>query len=359
MDLKTLKGLHDRHGRYLPAVFFVLGFIFDIFTLNQIDDPISIIQQAIYLVIVSRLLYFRTLETAALWSAPPRLAKIWIYQNEILHFFLGSLLSSYTLFYFVSASFSTSLIFMILMFGLLIANELPALQSRSLSLKSGLYYLCLFSFLSFVTPIILRSVSALTLALALALGLFVSWSARNALVKKTVDKTLADRVQLLPASAVAMSILVLYFLKLLPPLPVSVQYIGVYHKVEKQGEHYALSYDRPLWKFWQNGAQSFVAQPGDRIHVFARVFSPATMDDQVTFRWEFFERDKWNTTDVVKMRVFGGRSEGFRAFASKANYQAGEWRVKIETMDGREMARIYFDLELSDPSTREFRVDLQ
>lgn len=359
MDIQRIKDLHQKHSKYYPAAFFFFGFLFDIITLGRIDDVFSIVQQAVYLALIGLIIHFRQLELASIWHAPAKLVKLWGYQTEALHFILGSLLSSYTLFYFMSASLSTSLVFMILIMGLLVANELPSFQRQSLPLKSALYYLCLVSFLSYLMPIILRFVSVLTLLLAVIICLLIAYSNRQRLVKRGLDVLTANRSHLIPAASVCGTLLVLYFLKLLPPIPVSVQYMGIYHKIEKLQEKYALSYDRPFWAVWQNGAQIFKAQPGDKIHVFARIFSPATIDDNVVFKWEQYINDQWSPSDSVSIHVYGGRDEGFRAYAVKSNYQPGEWRVRIETADGREMGRISFDIETTALTEREFRVDYQ
>ncbi|HEX4922592.1 MAG TPA: DUF2914 domain-containing protein, partial [Bdellovibrionales bacterium] len=54
----------------------------------------------------------------------------------------------------------------------------------------------------------------------------------------------------------------------------------------------------------------------------------------------------------------GGREEGFRGFTFKQNYQPGDWRVKIETTDGREIGRITFEVVAADTvPVREFETD--
>lgn len=357
-QISRLKELHSKHSRYLPAAFFVLGFLFDVFTLGRIDDVFNIVQQVVYLGIISRLLYYRTLETSGLWEASGKWVKLWQYNVEILHFLLGSLLSAYTIFYFVSASLASSLVFMSLMFIILVANELPALQRQSLPLKMALFQICLLSFFSYFIPIVVQSVNVFTLIAACALSLTVAYTSFKALMKKGVSKDEALRIQLIPAAAIVGVILILYALKFLPPLPVSVQYMGVYHDVKKEGQDYVLSYDRSWFRFWQNGAQTFEAQPGDKLVLFARIFSPANMDDKVRFRWQQYIRDEWQTSDMVEIRVVGGRGEGFRAYSTKSNFDEGEWRVKIETLDGREMGRIGFDVEKAEASQeRDFKTD--
>jgi hypothetical protein len=358
--LERLKAFHKRYEAYAPAAFFIGGFLFDIVTLGRIDDPLSILQQSLYLVLLYQMLVYRSLEEAQLWSPTGWMTRIWPYQNDALHFVLGSLLSSYTLFYFVSASLATSFLFMLLMGAVLVANELPSLQRQNLAVKFGIFYLCLFSFFSYTIPILLRFVSFLTLSLAMLVTIGLTWLVRRRLLGLGVPVEFIQRAILRPGFAVVTVFLVLYFLKLLPPIPISVQYVGVYHSVEKVAGTYRLGYTRSFWKFWQNGDQDFVATPGDKIFIFARVFSPATIDDQVVFRWQQYLHDEWRTSDVVSIRIQGGRDEGFRAFAAKSNYTPGEWRVKIETPDGREMGRISFNIELADQGTvHEYRFHQQ
>jgi hypothetical protein len=66
----------------------------------------------------------------------------------------------------------------------------------------------------------------------------------------------------------------------------------------------------------------------------------------------------WQTTDKIPLRVTGGRVGGYRGHASKGNYTAGDWRVAVETTDGREIGRIPFTIVQSDESgARNFKVE--
>ncbi len=361
-NLKTkVTSWHERYNRYYPAAFFLLGFLFDIVTLSRIDDWLSILQQGLYLIFISRLLHLRILEHHGLWTPSPRLAKIWHYNNEALHFVLGSLLSSYTLFYFVSSSIAVSTFFLILMLALLVANEFPQFQEQGPALKVGLYSLCLMTFFSYLIPILLRFVGVTTLLTAVGLTVLISWSTFEALKKKGISEKDAFNVNLRPTLITAAALLVLYFAKVLPPIPLSLQYIGVYHNVEKNQGTYMLSYERPFWRFWQNGAQTFLARPGDRVYCFASVFSPGNIDDQVIFHWQKKIDSEWQTTDRISVKILGGRDEGYRVYSMKSRADEGHWRVFVETTEGREIGRITFTIEgepaVEPGSQREFKVD--
>jgi len=154
-----------------------------------------------------------------------------------------------------------------------------------------------------------------------------------------------------------------YLLRVIPPVPLSIPFIGVYHAVERTDEGYRLSHERPWWRFWHNGDQWFRAQPGDNVYVFFRVFSPARFSDEVRIRW-FWKPWRpggpgWAAQDSIPIKIVGGRREGFRGYGVKANYQPGAWKVQVETTDGREIGRIYFDLETVGAVPRVLTTELE
>ena len=149
----------------------------------------------------------------------------------------------------------------------------------------------------------------------------------------------------MPLGCVLIGFLTFYLFRLIPPVPLSIPFIGVYHNVERTEAGYRLSHERPAWRFWHNGDQHFLAQPGDKVYVYFRVFSPARFADQVQMRWYWKDPARgWTLQDTIPIRIVGGREQGFRGYGVKSNYQPGDWKVQVETTDGREIGRVYFDL---------------
>jgi len=132
----------------------------------------------------------------------------------------------------------------------------------------------------------------------------------------------------------------------IPPVPLSIPFIGVYHGVERTEEGYRLTHERPWWRIWHNGDQHFRAQPEDKVYVYFRIFSPARFSDEVQMRWYWKPAGRgWALQDTIPIKIVGGREQGFRGYGVKANYQPGPWRVWVQTTDGREIGRVYFELE--------------
>jgi hypothetical protein len=145
----------------------------------------------------------------------------------------------------------------------------------------------------------------------------------------------------MPFATIQLSFAILYFAHAIPPVPLSVSYMGVFHDVKREAGEYRLFYTRSRWKFWQHGDQTFLSRPGDVIHCFVRIFSPAKFKDQLQIRWLYKDPKKgWQTRDLIPFQIAGGREEGYRGVVRKANYEPGHWRVQVETLESREVGRI-------------------
>jgi hypothetical protein len=282
------------------------------------------------------------------------------YRTAVVHFFFGNLLNLYTIFFFKSSSLLVSFFFMIFMVFLLLANESARFKSLGLTFKFGMLSLCLLCFFSYVVPTFLGRIGVLVFMFSMlvgcmpliAAGWWIQTYAPHAFEK-------AKSQILVPLGIVLFGFLGLYYLKLIPPVPLSIPFIGVYHSVERMPEGYKLGHERPWWKFWHNGDQFFRAQTSDKIFVFFRIFSPARFADQVVVRWYWHDnRQGWVLQDSIPIRIQGGREEGFRGYGTKGNYQPGSWKVQVETNDGREIGRVYFDLEIVPPAQRTFSFDI-
>jgi hypothetical protein len=161
-------------------------------------------------------------------------------------------------------------------------------------------------------------------------------------VRVTADQRRVLRQALLPSLGVQGALLTLFLLRLLPPVPLSLMDIGIYHDVTRDPSGaYLVSHEpAPWWKPWVSDDRDFRARAGDRVYCFFRVFAPARFEDQVRVRWSYREPGRgWLPSDAVPIVVRGGREHGFAGFTYKQNWRPGEWRVAVETTDGREIGR--------------------
>lgn len=344
--------LYSKYERWVPIAFFIMGFLFDMSVLHRIDELKVIFQQAVYL-IVSALLIGVEIQAQTREITPPRiLMKVWKYKEAFLHFLLGTLLNSYTIFYFKSASAVSSYVFIALLIALLIFNEFMHFGKSQVKVHVAFWSLCLVSYLACLAPMALGFIGKIPFLVSTATAIAeFAWVCK--LLKKRIGPEQLKKLVIVPYFAIQVLFVLLYFAKAIPPVPLSVQYMGIYHEVAKEDGDYRLSYTRPWWKFWQHGDQTFVARKGDVIHCFAQIFSPTRFKDQLKVRWLYWgPRGGWLPSDAIPLPIVGGRDEGYRAVTQKANYQPGEWRVQIETQEGQEIGQIGFDI-VGDESTDE------
>lgn len=337
--------LYKRYEKIAPAIFFALGFVFDIFTLGPIDSTRILIQHGVYLLIIFVVLGMEFRHSQGRFRPEGRFERTWEYSEALVHFLLGALLNAYLIFFFKSASLSTSYGFLILMLVLLMGNELPYFRRFGLALRSALFALCLSSYCLCLVPILLGFIGkgpfagglilSVTLCLVGSLWWFCGPSSWPALIRQY-------QVPVLLVHAIFAG---LYVVHALPPVPLSINFMGIYHGVDKEGDRYRLEYTRPFWKFWERGDQTFLAREGDKLYGFASIFSPAGFEEQVKVRWlRYHEKLGWQTQDVIPFQTKGGRAQGYRGYTVKEYYSPGEWRFQVETTDGREIGRLYFEV---------------
>jgi len=347
-----LRAFHKRNERWVPIAFFVLGFVFDTFMLRRVDEVKTLVQQAIYLIVAALLISIELREAVKEISIPPILKRFWNYREAFLHFLLGTLLNSYTIFYFKSASTLTSFLFIIILVALLMINEFKHFGKSQTRVHVAYWSLALISYFIALAPILfgfIGLVPFLTAVSASALVFFgfYRWHLNH---MKELPALMRSHI-LIPFTVVPLVFVTLYLAHAIPPVPLSVSYMGIFHSAEKKEGRYELGYTRAFWKFWQNGDQSFQARAGDTIYCFAEVFSPTRFKDQLQVRWLYKDAKRgWTGSDAIPLALSGGREEGYRVVTQKNNYQPGEWRVQIETTDDREVGRIGFRV-IEDPES--------
>ncbi|MCX5794606.1 MAG: DUF2914 domain-containing protein [Elusimicrobia bacterium] len=349
--LGRVKRFYREHEPICTAGFFIAGYLFDTLAVGRIDHVRNIIHQAVYLFLCALFTSLELREFYGDFSAPPRLATAWRYHTVATHFMLGTLLNIYTLFYFKSASLAASFVFLLILAGLLAVNELKPFENSGTAMRMGLFSLCLISYFTYLVPLLIGSLGALPFIGSLAASAGVMGLLAWRLGRRLPGHPLAIRRRvLLPFAAVLTGFAGLYFAGLIPPVPLSISSIGIYHDVRRVGDRFALTMTRPRWKFWQRGDQSFLARPGDRIHCFVSVFSPARFRERLQLRWLFLEpKAGWQESDAFPLDIVGGRDGGWRADTVKSRYQPGRWRVRVETSDKRELGRI--DLTVIEDSS--------
>jgi hypothetical protein len=345
----------------LPIVFFFSGVTFDAITLTRIDRLADNLVLLTYLGILGLLIVLmgrhdRAQAPTDPVSLPPVasfVARTRRYYPMAIQFLLGGLFSAYAVFYSRSASFTSTAFFFILLVALLIANEFLHDRVFNLKLMLALYALAACSFLTFFLPVISGKISTALFLLGAALSAVLSVALARLVYRGSRDHSPAEPIQTaLPALLLVGVLIAFYFLNWIPPVPLSMSFGGMYHKVVRTGDAYELTFERPRWyEFWKRSDDPFRGLEG--ANCFTAIFAPVDLNAEIYHHWQHRGSGTTGgfvTTDRIPLAIVGGRKGGYRAFTTKQAVMPGDWRVDVETAGGRIIGRVSFRVEgPSDP----------
>ncbi|OVE76808.1 hypothetical protein BVX98_04650 [bacterium F11] len=359
---KSPRNIYFLLKKHRNVVFFLAGFLFDAITIDRIDAWTDITIQIVYLAGLSFLLVYQYRANNGYWTPQkPWLNRLWQFNVEALHFLYGGLLSAYVILYLKSTSGARTFIFLLLLIFLLIINEMPQIRRFGYRLRLGLYAFCVSSFMIYFVAILIGRMGQWIFYLSLLISVALVWMMATLLAAKEENKK-KSRIRLfLPAGGLFALLIVLYQLRLIPPVPLSIQYQGIFHHVLRNDNIFRLRYPKPpFYAFWRKDSQPFMSRPEDSIHYFTRIFAPSRFKTKVKVRWEFYDerKKKYITTDVIPLEVIGGRAEGFRGYVNKSNYDPGSWRVSTETQVGQTVGYVKFRVKPDNPKKQRTWVDL-
>lgn len=338
-----------RHKRFEPASFFFGGVMWDAATLRRIDALVDNVILSAYLVVLGVLIV-----GALLVQAERSSNRHFVKYNDALpaavQFFMGALFSAYLIFYFQSASLTSTSVFVVLLVGLLIANEFVHRRLFNVYFLVALYYLSAFSFFVFFVPVVTKTMNYLSflaggmLGAALVIGLVIYMWRRGVFDRRRQFVCAIGIVALLFAM-----MNVFYLKNWIPPVPLALRHAGIYHDVSRQGDVYELTRQRAPWyRFWDDDSEFRLAE-GDAVYCFAAVFAPTDLRMAIYHEWRQFDeaRGEWVTTDRIPYEIEGRRESGYRWYSRKLNVVPGRWMVDIRTANGRTLGRVRFTLEMA------------
>lgn len=340
--LARFKALRERHRKKEMLLFFLGGFCFDLLLVERIDSSLMLIHQGSYLALLSALLvvdhhYHRSPPGEGFWG------KLLHFRHEMIHFLFGTLLNAFLVFYFKASSGVVAFGFMLFLGAVLVANEMPRFRRLGPPMRVALHGFALTSYLAYLLPLLAGFLSPYLFVLAAATSATVSYVLWRLSSKWTTDPDWTFGRAVVPSLGVQGLLLLLYFLHVVPPVPLSLKWIGIYHQAQREGDRVRVAHQRPWWRVWEHGDEIFLARPGDRVFCVVRIFAPRKFRDGVKVRWAYEDsKHGWVRTDAIPLTITGGQEEGWRGIAYKRNYAPGRWKVQIETEDEREVGSIRF-----------------
>jgi len=353
--LRNVQGWYVRFERPISSAFLVSGFVFDALTLHRVDTFWENFWVLVHLVVVAVciVLVNRQENDAATGSGKdsPR-ARFWL--MNLQQFFFGGLLSTLLVFYFRSGSLSASWPFLLVLGVAFAANESLRKHSARLSFQISLFYLSLFCFAIFIVPVLVHAMGPFTFVLSggVSLGLVALFLR---VLQVAAKETFARGRKELAVSiaTIFLGINALYFLNLIPPIPLSLVDANVYHSIAKDpnGGYIAQSEEAGLLGFF-HWTETIHLAPGGTAYAYSAVFSPTSLDTEIVHEWQRYEGKRgWVTVSRVSLALVGGRGGGYRTYSIKTQMFPGAWRVNVETPRGALLGRVRFNVIAEEGAT--------
>lgn len=347
------KSLLERNEKRLSVLAFVGGFVWDSITLTRVDRLYDNLVLGSYLVIVFAAIVLLNGHGAgkfqgAIGRQGIRFARI------LLPFCFGGLFSGLLIFYLRSGEFLSSAPFLLILAGFLFGNELFRRHYQRFIFQMCVFLVTLVCYIALILPVISGRIGGLMFVLSTVIAVLIFFVALRAI--RVVAKEEVERSRFALWSMVAIVLIAfnsLYFNNMIPPVPLSLEAIGLYHTItrERSGEYEGTYEPAPWYAFGQRTSSVYHRRGNEPIYAFSSVFAPTRLDTEVLHRWSYYDESTraWVSSSVIGFPIFGGRDGGYRGYSIKENLAPGKWRVDVETLRGQIIGRLVFRVENDTP----------
>lgn len=331
--------------RHATTLLFVGGFIFDLIILPKAGHIATIIIGFVYLSVVGASIGIRE------WVISRNTAsrteqKLFEFFTFAIAYFSGSALSFISVYAIRSAEISVSWPLLVILLLCVLANEFIASHHFRFTLDVGVFLLATLFFVVFNLPVVLQVQNDMTFVISMGISMGISFLYLFVLTftSESAEEE-APRLYAL-AFGIPMFIGMLYFLNVIPAVPLSLANAGIYHSVvhtdlgefivTKETDTRILSSLRtPVYH---------LSATDNGVYFFSSVQAPALLSAPITHVWEYYdtEKKKWVEKAVIAFSLAGGREDGYRAYSQKEFAEVGLWRVTVKVDSKRIIGRVKF-----------------
>lgn len=357
-----------RYERHLSAAAMVIGYAVDNFTFGRVDRPGAHLIFSTYLAVaivsiaLAHWLQGRKDRAAAQAAAersdettpsepeppPEQRFRLRVWLPAATQFALGGLWSGFLVFYSRSAVLAASWPFLLLLLAFLIGNEVFRRYHARLVFVSLLLFFALYSYAIFLVPVFTHAIGQTTFLASGASAIVGFYFFLRLLWVLDRDRYRQSRWQIIAgAVAITAAMNLFYFARVLPPLPLALSDVGIYQTIQHTGSVYQVQEEPQPWTVRFGFSRPVVhVAPGEKLALYSAVFAPIRMSTRITHRWQWWDPQSkhWQTLSKVSFTISGGREHGYRGYSLKSGLRAGNWRVDIDSADGRLIGRLAFDV---------------
>ncbi|MHB0978059.1 MAG: DUF2914 domain-containing protein [Minisyncoccota bacterium] len=342
----SIQSWYQKYERRVSSFSLLGGFIFDTLTLSRVDALRDNLWVAINLVLVAVcIILLNRLESS---PKQRKTASKHFWLITALQFAFGTLIGTFVIFYFRSASLIVSWPFILLLVLALIANEGLKKHYDRLSFQVSFFFLSIFLFSIFIVPVLIHQIGPAIFLLSGMVSLillrffFYMFNKFSGVDFKKHRQTIR-----LSVSTIFILINILYFTNLIPPIPLSLKEAGVYHSIGRDASgNYVVEFEDYGWREFFSPYPNLHITPNQMVYVYSAVFSPASFNTGIIHEWQHFDTttNKWTTEGEVDLNVLGGRDGGYRTYSTREGLTDGRWRVNVLTSSRQVLGRLRFNV---------------
>lgn len=354
-----VRGWYEKYEGRISVVALVLGFVLDNMFLGRVDSLSDMLILTTYIALSGLCILLLNINETNHRSIPNSRNHFWL--SLCLQFCLGGLFSAYVVFYMRSATLESSWPFLVLLATYFLGNEYFKKHYLSLSFGLGVYFFALLSYFIILVPTLLKSISpwvfvCSTIVSVVVFSIFVWVIGINK--KEHIKINRKKRIAYYMTMLVLIN--VFYFLNIIPPLPLMLKDVGVYHNLIRltDGGYLLETENNQAWYSFFSPSQTFHRTSGEPVYVFSSVYSPVDLNLDVIHNWQKYDNDgeEWVTESDVVVPIRGGRQGGYRLYSFKKYIDDGLWRVNILTENKRLIGRTVFEVKSSDSVYKTYKI---
>jgi len=343
---KQIKQWFEKYERVLIPGTLVFGVVVDSFTFANIEITTAFVVLGLHVLFAGGAIAFLNAYDAEVLPQTHRVLRyIRLACPLVIQFTFGALLSAAFVFYVFSGSLVFSWPFIALIVILMVTNDVLRKYYLWPRVQMGVYFFILFSVSAIILPYVSSTLSAWVFLLSGALSLLLIYGYIRVLARYIPTINFGIRRFIKPIAIIFVIMNSLYFLNVIPPIPLSLKDSAVARHVNKGGDAYNLMVEEEPFLRRLIPGETIHKRDGETVAVYTAIFAPGDLHTAIYHHWQHKEDGKWVTKDKLSFGIFGGRKEGFRGYSIKTDVPPGKWRVDVETKRGQVLGRVHFRVE--------------
>ena len=349
---KNVLAWAQRNERHLGAVVFVTGFITDIFTFGELGLSWVSLLFIGYIVLTGIAIIFTHhshSQSQLAESTPRRTTRI--VAPLVAQFFIGSLLSGTLIFYARSATLFVSWPFLILLIAIFVGNEYFRKYKERLTFQAIQFFLVVYAYTLFAFPFYTHTLTKQTFLYSSLVAVSLSFTFFLILFFVGKKRFLESFTRLFTACTFLTALLIgSYYTGILPPLPLSLKDVGVYHSLERTNGTYVLTQEVSTPWYLPFAPTVMHIQAGEPLYGYSAVFAPGSFSTNLIHAWEKYDvvQKKWIPQSKVAFTLSGGRNDGYRGYSYITNATPGPWRLSVLSESEQVLGRVQFEVQQVD-----------